>query len=271
MVNYFVSSGDKNSLTNTQETAWELMAMLEYAESQDILDADFTFNAKLNSQKVLDGTVNTANLEQVFEKQFGINELKSGDNLNEVSFTKDGKGQMSYDMELKYFLPNEVVLPMEKGFFVTRNYYEFDTGEKNKLASNIKSGGIYRGELNIIVPEDMHFAVVEERLPAGFEGINFNLETTDTSLQLKLQEETKPKTGEYYWYDNPLWYFNHTETRDDRVLLFADYLPRGVYTYSFLVRAGLPGKYHHLPASAYEMYFPEVFGRTGGEWTEVKE
>ena len=116
----------------------------------------------------------------------------------------------------------------------------------------------------------MHFVVIEERLPAGFEAVNFNLDTSDASLQYKLDEETK-KVGENYWYQNPMWYFNHKETRDDRVLLFADYLPKGVYQYNFLVRAGLPGKYHHLPASAHQMYFPEVFGRTGGEFVEIKE
>jgi hypothetical protein len=270
MIGYFISNKDNGYFTNTQESAWTLMAMLEYADSQNILSANFSFSADMDGKKALDGKINTSNLEQIFEKHFDISELKSGDQVNNISFQKDGEGQMNYDMELKYYLPNEVIWPEEKGFHITRNYYEFDTAEKDKPATDIKSGQIYRGELSIIVPDNMHYVVAEERLPAGFEAINFDLDTTDTSLQQKLQDETKPKNGEYYWYDNPLWYFNHTEVRDDRVLLFADYLPRGVYNYSFLVRAGLPGKYHHLPASAYEMYFPEVFGRTGGEFVEVK-
>jgi len=271
LVNYFVSTKDQSYMINTQETAWVLMSMLEYAQSQEILNADFSFSAIVNSKELIKGAINSKNLEQIFEKELALNQLLSAENINEITFQKDGKGQMNYDMELKYYLPNEVIWPMEKGFFVSRNYYEFNTTEKSKVAKDIKSGEIYRGELNIIVPEDMYYVVVEERLPAGFEAINFNLQTTDASLQYKLEQQTKPKEGESYWYDNPLWYFNHTEMRDDRVLLFADYLPRGVYTYNFLVRAGLPGKYHHLPASAYEMYFPEVFGRTGGEWVEVKE
>ena len=270
MINYFVTSMQKGALLNTQETAWELMAIIEYAKSQDILNPDFSFSAKLNGQKYIDDKINSDNINQIFEKVFAMGDLLSGKDVNSFDFQKNGTGQMNYDMELKYYMPNENVQPLEKGFFITRNYYDFNSDNKNPVTV-FKSDGVYRGELNIIVPEDMYYAVVEERLPAGFEGINFNLETTDTSLKQKLDEQTRPKNGDYYWYDNPLWHFNHTEIRDDRVLLFADYLPRGVYTYNFLVRAGLPGTYHHLPASAYEMYFPEVFGRTGGEWVEVKQ
>ena len=167
---------------------------------------------------------------------------------------------------------------LEKGFHITREYYDFGD-EESRIAKGFKSGELYRGQLDIIVPEDMYQVVVEERLPGGFEAINFNLDNVDQELQQQMQEEYYESNQEEaedgpsyrYWYYNPLWRFNHKEMRDDRVLLFADYLPKGVYTYNFLVRAGLPGTYNHLPASAYQMYFPEVFGRTGGEFIVIKE
>ncbi|MEL7363242.1 MAG: hypothetical protein AAFN13_14300, partial [Bacteroidota bacterium] len=56
--------------------------------------------------------------------------------------------------------------------------------------------------------------------------------------------------------------FNHTELRDDRVLLFADYLRRGEHTYTYLARATTPGTFVHPPAQAELMYEPEVNGRT---------
>ena len=270
IVNYLVSSMTRSNmpLINTQETAWMLMAMLEYAKSQDVLIADFEFDVEVNNDTLLEGTINAENLSEIFEANLSLDDLIVGDDMNEVNFEKDGEGQMVFDMVFKYFLPNEVILPLEKGLHITRNYYTFD--EKNQLVKTMQSGELYRGELNIIVPEDMYYVVVEERLPAGVEAINFNLETVDKSLEYKLEQITKPE-GERYWIDNPLWRFNHREMRDDRVLLFADYLPKGVYTYSFLIRTGLPGNYHHLPASAYQMYFPEVFGRTGGEILEIRD
>lgn len=273
MVAYLSSAKPSRYLINTQETAWMLNAMFEYADSRDAFEPDFKLSVKLNHDKLLDGTIDALNAFSSFETDVPLSDLVADDGLNELLFSKDGVGEMSYDVEFKYYLPNEKIWPLEKGFQVIRQYYEFDGTKDSKLVQTMKSGGIYRGELTLLVPEDMHFVVAEERLPAGLEAINFNLDTSDTSLDLKLEQSQKTdETGmDYYWYENPLWYFNHIEMRDDRVLLFADRLPKGVYTYSFLVRAGLPGMYHHLPASAFQMYFPEVFGRTGGELLEIKE
>jgi uncharacterized protein YfaS (alpha-2-macroglobulin family) len=48
--------------------------------------------------------------------------------------------------------------------------------------------------------------------------------------------------------------------------------PRGVYEYSYLMRASVPGEFNVIPATAYEMYFPEVFGRSdGGKFVVVRE
>jgi uncharacterized protein YfaS (alpha-2-macroglobulin family) len=56
--------------------------------------------------------------------------------------------------------------------------------------------------------------------------------------------------------------------RDEKVVLFAEYLPRGTYEYTYLMRAGVAGDYYTMPTTAYEMYFPEVFGRSdGGKFT----
>lgn len=279
IVNYLThTQKQKGGLMNTQETAWLLLSMLEYAESHNILNADFEFDVRVNRDKVLEGVINADNLTEVFNSEIPMATMKIGDDVNEITFQKDGKGEMIFDMELKYYLPNEVIPPFEKGFHITRQYFDFG-GKETQIAKAFKSGEIYRGQLDIIVPEDMHQVVVEERLPAGFEAINFNLDNVDQNLEQQMQNEYSESSqnddsvnpGSRYWYYNPLWHFNHKEMRDDRVLLFADYLPKGVYTYNFLIRAGLPGTYNHLPASAYQMYFPEVFGRTGGEFVVVKE
>ncbi|MEK7173540.1 MAG: hypothetical protein AAB710_00470 [Patescibacteria group bacterium] len=55
------------------------------------------------------------------------------------------------------------------------------------------------------------------------------------------------------------------ELRDNQLFLFAADTAPGVYHYDYFVRALIPGTFHHLPAVASEMYFPEHFGRTRGE------
>ena len=66
----------------------------------------------------------------------------------------------------------------------------------------------------------------------------------------------------YYWW---WWHwYDRSELRDEKVVLFADYLYRGTYEYSYTMRATLPGEYKVIPTVANEFYFPEVFGRSDG-------
>ena len=62
-----------------------------------------------------------------------------------------------------------------------------------------------------------------------------------------------------YW-----WFFSQTEIHDNRVALFATSLPKGTYHYTYLARATTAGEFKSLPATAYQMYAPEVFGRSAG-------
>jgi membrane peptidoglycan carboxypeptidase len=46
------------------------------------------------------------------------------------------------------------------------------------------------------------------------------------------------------------------------VALFARFVPKGVYEYTYFAQATTPGRFNVPPATAYEQYFPEVWGRT---------
>jgi hypothetical protein len=69
------------------------------------------------------------------------------------------------------------------------------------------------------------------------------------------------------WRQSTPW--EHTEMRDDKLLLFADRLPKGVYEFNYMVKVTAAGEFRHPPARAFEMYFPEVMGRTRGEVIRV--
>ena len=62
--------------------------------------------------------------------------------------------------------------------------------------------------------------------------------------------------------------FSEADVHDNRVALFARFVQRGVYEYTYFARATTAGSFHLPPATAYEQYFPEVFGRSdGGSFT----
>ncbi|MCS7261610.1 MAG: hypothetical protein NZ765_12680, partial [Anaerolineae bacterium] len=76
---------------------------------------------------------------------------------------------------------------------------------------------------------------------------------------LRRVEEETAYVPWYWWH----WY-SRSELRDEKVVLFADYLPKGTYEYSYTMRATTAGDFHVIPTLAWEFYFPEVFGRSEG-------
>jgi uncharacterized protein YfaS (alpha-2-macroglobulin family) len=124
--------------------------------------------------------------------------------------------------------------------------------------------------------------VVEDPLPAGAEAIDTGLATTS----LLAMDPTLSRTSRAFavgggsegdvYYDYPYYWwwwrwYSRSELRDDKVVLFADYLPKGTYEYSYTIRATLPGDYHVIPTVASEFYFPEVFGRSDGRLLSIGE
>jgi uncharacterized protein YfaS (alpha-2-macroglobulin family) len=127
-------------------------------------------------------------------------------------------------------------------------------------------GDVLRVKLTLIAPTDLHYVVVEDPLPAGCEGVDLSLKTTSVvGERPELRNLTLEERDQWYRrYGWGWWWFSHSEMRDEKMTLFATYLPRGTYEYTYLIRAGVPGDYNVMPTTAYEMYFPEVFGRSEG-------
>ena len=56
--------------------------------------------------------------------------------------------------------------------------------------------------------------------------------------------------------------WQQVDLRDDRAVLMAERLPRGVHEYVYYARATTVGDFFVAPAHTAETYFPEVFGRS---------
>jgi uncharacterized protein YfaS (alpha-2-macroglobulin family) len=134
----------------------------------------------------------------------------------------------------------------------------------------VEVGDVVQVRLSIIAPHDLYYVVVEDPLPAGGEAIDPTLATTSLAEQqptLFRGAEGDEGREVYRWWWN--WY-SRSEIRDDRVVLFADYLPAGTYEYTYTFRATRPGTYQVIPTNAREFYFPEVFGRGAGRLLTVQ-
>ncbi len=262
-VRWLMSNRSNGHWRGTQETSWTLMALTNWMVSSGELKANYHYAVALNGEKLGGGTANSSTLRDITSLQVDIEKLLV-DQANRLVFARDeGEGTLYYSAYLNLSLPVEQVKALDQGIIVSRSYY----GENNlkKPVTEAKWGDLLYARITVVVPHDLHYVVIDDPLPAG-------LEAVDQSLLTSPQGEIP---NQYGWNDLERvgwgwWYFDHVELQDERVTLSASYLPAGTYVYNYMVRAGTQGVYRVIPTTAYEFYFPEVYGRSDGSLFTVK-
>ncbi len=255
----------------TQETAWALISLTDYMVMTGELKADYSYLVALNGQAVDQRTVTRDDVGQSFVTEISIMDLLAQE-VNQVWVSRQppeagqsGEGRLYYALYLRYFMPVDEVKAVSRGVIVARQYLPVncDDQETCQPVESAQVGDVIRVKITLIAPHDLHYVVLEDPLPAGMEAVDRSLKTTSVVSQEPTMEDTSYRRGwgHYGW---GWWWFSHSEVRDEKVALFADYLPRGTYEYTYLIRASVPGEFLTIPALAYEMYFPEVWGRSDG-------
>ncbi|MFH0856787.1 MAG: hypothetical protein V1860_02725, partial [bacterium] len=249
---------------STNNTITVVDGLTDYLAWQRETESDFTLKINLNDgeKQSFDYNGETILTQNSFYVPIGEMGLNS---FNNILFAKENhnnlKNTFYYDMSLKYYLPIDNIAPRDEGFTIKRGFYAIDDENFEHPLKTAKIGDVLNGHIEIIVPKYRNFAALEDFIPAGVELINFNLETSDQSLK-----EEEPRG---FYYDETLLRPDNEEFRDDRLMLFKENLSPNTYHYEYFIRALVPGKFHHLPAIISEMYTPENFGRTNGEYFEV--
>ncbi|MFB0537277.1 MAG: Ig-like domain-containing protein [Anaerolineae bacterium] len=257
----------------TQETAWALIALTDWMVETGELQGEYDYLVRLNGDELASGAVDAENIDQSIKLRVAVAELlREQGNRLDIS-RGEGPGRLYYTAHLRVYLPVEEIDPVNRGIIVYRQYQQADctAGIKCPEASEAQVGDVIQVKLTIVAPHDLYYVVVEDPLPAGAEAIDVSLATTsllDQHPALRRQAEDSRWGEWYYWWWN--WY-SRTEMRDDKVVLFADYLSAGTYEYTYTFRATLPGQYQVIPTVASEFYFPEVFGRSDGRLFAITE
>ncbi len=253
----------------TQETAWALIALTDWMVETGELDANYEYALYLNDRQQAQGVATRATIRESSRTVIPISDLIA-DMTNALTIARsDGNGRLYYTAHLEVYQPVENVEPADRGIIVQRRYTLAECANQRISecpdVREVKLGDVVRVDLTIIVPHDRYYVVVEDPLPAGGEAIDTGLATTS----LLAMDPTLRREGSRWWW----WWrwYSRSELRDEKVALFADYLPAGTYEYSYTFRATLPGDYHVLPTVAREFYFPEVFGRSDGRLLTIGE
>ncbi len=281
-VRWLMTMRENGVWESTQDTAWSLMALAAYMDASGELEGDFTYGTALNGKTVYEGQFNAENLATSQVLTVTVKELLAGQG-NQLAIERRGdKGQLYYAATLHTYLAVEEVKALNRGIIVAREYSLVSAPDQPITSAQV--GDVIQVKLTIVAPHDLYYVALEDPLPAGCEAVDTSLKTTS---QLAQSPEMMNPEMDYEYPSGKIayrndwgwsrrwgwgwWYFSHTELRDEKTAMFANYLPQGSYVYSYQIRAATPGVFRVMPTTAAEMYFPDIFGRSDGTLFTVVE
>ncbi len=251
---------------STQESAWALLALTDWMAITGELNGAYDYAVWLNGDERIAGSIDSTTIMSPTVVRVPLADLPTGSTSLVAVGRSEGPGRLYYTTHLNLALPADQVQALDRGIAVTRRYVAADCtdGPRCPALTAVKAGDMVRVELSIVAERDLSYVQVTDPLPAGGEAIDPTLATT--SLAANVAPDLQPAASRirpYFWW----WWrwYDRVELRDEQVTLFADYLPRGAYLFSYTFRAVLPGEYRVIPAIAQESFFPEVFGRSDGQ------
>jgi len=264
-VRYLMGQRGEGHWRTTQESAVSLIALAEYIAQSGELAADYSYRASLDGKLLKEGAVNRDNLKTPISIVMSLADLKLGGGSQltlqrQAAAGQTGKGRLFYTLRMRYEQDAAAVQALDQGIGVAREYSAVDTNTLSptgQLVTQARLSDVVQVRLTLTVPADVRYLAVEDMLPAGLEPLDTSLKTTSAAARAARLDQTDQQDP--YW-----WYFSQTSIHDNRVALFATYLPKGTYHYTYLARATTAGEFKSLPATAYQMYAPEVFGRSAG-------
>ncbi len=288
MINWLLQERGRGRWRNTHENAWALEAVRTYAERAEdlILPMQGRLTPGISASR---GFRFTRDDLAPVEMRFTLEELSAFRRPDPQStalplrIESVGQNALYYEMRLEQRLRALEGPPREEGLIVFREYVEAASG---KPTERLDRGEPLLVHLAVVVPWDTESLVLEDHLPAGVEALNLNLLTT-SHLQPRSPtggagrsgpgaqgsrgghgSDRMPRGGSVEAPD--LLPVSYRDLRDDRVILYADNVPAGVYHIYYPVVATTPGVYTVPGARAEFMYSPEIFGSSGAARVEVR-
>jgi len=242
----------------TQETAWVLLALADWMRTSGELNADYDFSVSFNGSALAESTVSPASIRDTETLLIDVNDMLQ-DQINALTLARtSGAGNLYYTAYLRALLPVPQIEPLNRGVIIERRYTLLDDPD-NTTISEARVGDLVQVRLTVIAPNDLHYVVIEDPIPAGSDAVNPNLTTSQQIGTRPGLDTDDPISRGWGW-----WWFSNIEFRDEKVVLNSTYLPAGTYEYVYTIRPGLAGTYNVIPATGREFFFPDVFGRSAG-------
>ncbi len=244
----------------TQATAFAVLGLTDYIVASGELSSDYDWAVTLDGVRVAGGSVDRANLLQPIPPVVLTGPaLAPGPHV--VSFSKQGEGTLFYTVlgqMAAYYPAFEPTQADGLGIDITRAYTPI-AGRSDSEGWHV--GDVVNVRLTVEVADMLQYVLIEDKLPAGLEGLNESLDTETSRVPGGDPAPGRPG-GMPIWR---WWGYERKEVRADRVTFFASYLPAGTHVFEYAARAITPGTFAARPAEAYPMYRPDVWGRSASD------
>ena len=238
---------------STQENFYFFYALASFYSSREGEAAGLAAKISLDRRPLLEERFSPETSE-IKSARLSLAELRPGE--RPLLIEKTGRGTLYYGARLTY-APRRTAAPRDEGLAVCKRIEPLDSGAR--AGEGVKAGSLVVVTVEVAVPQESLYVVIDDPLPAGFEAVNTSFLTESEEAARRLAEiiEAAEQAPGLWWRG-----FNHVEIHDDRVLLFADSLPPGLHTHRYLARALNFGTYLLPGTRAEQMYAPEIFGRS---------
>ena len=229
---------------NTQENAYALLAVLEYARRFEAARPSFSARAWVGNRPILEATLDasspsTSSLLPMAQI------LPLPQPVSVVLQRHQGEGRLYYRLGTEWQALGEEQSPRDQGLAIERQVRL----RRGDASTPIPVGEAVAFDLTLRNRAPLSYVAIEVPVPAGLEPVLDNLGRGHGAS--RLASEGGAMTS-------------HEERHPDRVLLFIDQLSAGEHRHTVQLRAITPGEFALPPARAEAMYMPEIYGRTTG-------
>lgn len=248
---------------STQETAFALRALGKYLQSNNQAKLP-SFDLTLNQKTIDRGSFKKKNpLVSFLDFDYKNSELVlQNPTKDPLYFSLIAKVNKSFGFDNNFainkgiYLYPEVINPQGQG------------GHAAKV-QEFKLGEVYHYRVYVKVEETINNFYLDYPVAAGLIPIDQKLKTTQKQYSKSKDDDDGDRRRDLV--KAGLNRIEHFEIRADRVLFFAEYLPKGLYAFDFYARAGYAGNFIQAPATAGGMYTDDVFAREPAVKITVKD
>lgn len=271
---------------STRDTAICVLALCDYltvtGEATAPVGFELEINGELVARRTLEGDALLSGAAT-----FLVDGPRAGANSIRLRRTQ-GEGPLYWSVGASFFSEEEPVPARGSELFVRRDYYRL-VGRKTLLKGEVfervpladgdalVSGDRVEVVLTVEARNHLEYLILEDEKPACFETVEqtsggpfYFHELRADELERRFGSASSPRVGARDATETAGFTgrtrFAYRELREERVALFLDRLPEGVWEAGYTLRTETPGTFHALPALGRAMYVPEI--RCNG--TEVR-